>query len=155
MAWIAPKVDWDSDNVVAHTDLNRIEGNTDSNHRRFEVSSNVHTAGTIATGSFNQEITVGFTVEDGIKLVLKNARYRFSNSDIRLRLRYDIGGGLVTAWTSSSNVGDDEPDTTVYSNTTGLPVPGFYQIEAYNSAGAGRAVALADGWSITLEKEAV
>lgn len=156
MAWSTPKVDWTSSDVVADTDLNRIEANTASNRERFEISSKIgSSSGTVSATGFVNLQQVAFTVNDDIKIVLKNARYKLFESGLQLRVRYDIGGGLVTAWTSTSEEGDDTPDQTIYSNTTGSPVSGFVQIEAYNPTGSGKTIAAFDGYSLTLEKEDV
>jgi hypothetical protein len=153
MAWDTPVVDWVPADGIANTDLNRIEGNTLSNHNRFEVSANVHTAGTVGAGGFNLEQYIYFVMEDGYRLVLKVARYKLNSAGLRLRVRYNIGAGLVAGWTSLSHEGDEEADDLIYTNVSGIQVTGFYQIEAYNPTGGGLTVALADGWSLTFEKE--
>lgn len=156
MAWITPYTSWTSSDVVANTDLNRIEGNTASNRERFEISSRIGNAATsIPATSFINIHQITFTVNDDIKLVLKNAKYKLFGTGLQLRVRYNIGGGLVTAWTSTDEAGDDTPDQTIYSNTTGSPVTGFIQIEIYNPTGGSLTSAGFDGYTLTLEKEAV
>lgn len=153
--WITPKTDWDQDYLITEVDFNRIEGNNLVNYRRFEVSSTVNVGGTITAGNFNLQQRINFTLLDGFKLVLKIARYKLNSAGLRLRVRYEIGAGLVLAWTSLSHEGDEEPDQNIYSNSTGNPVSGSYQIEAYNPTGGGLTVQIFDGWSLTFEKEEV
>ena len=151
--WITPKYNWIPADGIANTDLNRIEGNNLVNYRRFEVSSTVNTGGTVVAGATALQQWINFTLPDGMKLVLKNARYKLTTAGLRLRVYYDIGAGEVVAWTSLSHAGDEEPDQNIYSNSTGVPVSGYYAIRVYNPTGGGLSIAVHDGWSLTFEKE--
>ena len=137
MAWQTPKVDWSSDDVVANTDMNRWEENHLANRRRFEVSNNFQTGAGIGAGNFQNNQIQYFTLQDDMKLIVKNCRYRFQNSGLRIRVYYDIGGGPVYPFTSASHEGDEEPDQLVLSNTTGSPVSGDIGIQVYNSRSYG------------------
>ena len=152
MAWSTPKVDWDPSDGVGDTDINRIEANNLVNHRRFEVSGRAETAA-VPAGTWSGMQRIYFSLDDGMSLVLKNARFRLNSAGMELRVQYDIGGGLITGWASTSHEEDSEPDTTIYSNTTGGVVTGYYYIRTYNPTGGGLTVSFLDGWSLTFEKE--
>ena len=153
--WQTPKYDWIPADGIANTDLNRIEGNNLVNYRRFEFSGAYQREATtlIGAGGVWMLQRIAFELEDGMKLVLKVARYYLNTAGLRLRIYYDIGGGEVLAWTSTSNQDDEEPDQNIYSNTTGGLVTGHYVLRAYNPTGGGLSIIFTDGWSFTLEKE--
>lgn len=167
MPWIAPKVDWVPGDGIAQTDLNRIEGNTLYNYdtaiandiqirRRYEVSSRMADAeGGFAAGQQVAMQRIGLVLEDDEVLILKAARYSFAIASFKMRIYYDIGAGLVLAWTSGSNEDDEEPNDTILSNTTGAQVSGFISIYAWNDGGGGSVAESEDGWSLTFEKEDV
>ena len=152
--YITAKTDWDTDDLIQDSDMNRIEGNIVANRKRYEVSG---TCGGQAAGvsTYIMYQKGYFSVEDDEEIVLKNARFIISNSALRLRIRVDTGGGLSTVWTSTAEEGDVEPDEIIYSNTTGSAVTGNFEIQIYNSGGGSPASQYFDSWHLTIEKEEV
>ena len=148
--WSAPKIDWTPADGITEVDLNRIENNILINHSYgFDVSSNIHTSDTIGAGNVQNNQRIYFTIPDGMKLVLKVARYRLNSAGLKLRVWYDIGAGEVVAWTSLSHEGDEEPDADICSGA----VSGYYTIQAYNPTGGGLTVSILDGYCLTFAKD--
>ena len=153
MAWITPKTNWLPADGVATTDYNRIEGNTLSNHRRFEMSSACTAIGNLGGTSSYSEQLISLALADGETLKLKVARYYLHNAGLKLQLIcWTAGTGLITAWTSASHQGVEDLNITIVAAAGGA-VTGYIGVAVNNPTGGPIEVKNYDGWSLTIEIE--
>lgn len=190
---ITPKIDWDTDDTITHTDMNRIETNTiinenaitnngtdiavnaadiatnvtnianngtdiaanaadiDSLEEKFQISDHVsYRTDLDLTIGTERRISRNFTrVDNGKKLMAKTARYRFNNSDLRLRLKYSN----TTVWTSADAANKTSVETAIFDNTGTATETGTLDIFVYNSAAGTRSMETYDSWWLLFELE--
>ena len=157
MAWTAPKTDWAPTDGIADTDLNRIEGDVeylgehvDALENTFELSaSHIGSSGiSIGAGLDKGLILVKRTLADGKKLILKRASFFLSAvTQFRAHIDANTSFSFLSGYTSAADEGDVEPDTTLYSNSTGSPISIYVSILVTNTDG-GSAHTLGSGSGI-------
>jgi hypothetical protein len=109
------KIDWDADDVLSATDLNRIEGNTFAILRSSEFSGSLPV--TADAGATLFAVTVN--VPAGTNVVLRRARFaRTSTGDLKIKILID--GESATEYFNDSYAFDMVTDHTLYSNTSGV-----------------------------------
>lgn len=151
MAWSTPTTSWTSANAVAHTDMNRIEENTEHLDGRYWLSgcyngSSVLIADTASSGYLQR---IAINVADGYKLVAHRLSWAASGLSLRLCSPYydqdfDSSGSI-------SNYVDTPVD--LYSNATGSTVLVPIWLLFKNLTGGAIHLVASTGWSIEFSVE--
>jgi len=113
MAWSDPKIDWAGTDYVDGSAFNRIEGNLLAT--QFALSGCVGGSGRTFPSDDAYVQTIRVDVPNGQKITLHRVLYFLTDTTLQFRV-YALGADL---WTSSINVGDDSPETVLYTNSTG------------------------------------
>jgi hypothetical protein len=164
--WGTPNTAWVSTDVVATTDLNRIEENTQYLYDRFTLAGGTGINSTLSVpGTSAVDIAwFGVRMVTGNKLILHTAKFYIVSSALSLRVTSASAGGFTstTLWDSApsgptaySGADDVSPDHDLGRNTTGSDITIQVKVQAYNPTGGAINVLTATAFSLTLGQKAV
>lgn len=98
---------------------------------------------TLSAGNIVLVQEIDIAVPDGTSLILRRARYRLHDTELRLRFR--LASSIF--WTSADYRGEEAPDQTLYTNSSGSSQTVSLEVQIENTdTGNQRGLFASDGW---------